>query len=56
MEQLFDVLLYKYGFVVERTKAWLHAFKAILVRFETNKIHWKALNIMALCIILLRQL
>ena len=56
MQQLFDELLYKNRFVVERTNAWLDAFKAILVRFETNKIHWKALNIMAFCVILLRQL
>ena len=55
-EHLFDSLLYKSRFVVERTNAWLDAFKAILVRFETNKIHWKALNILAFCVILLRQL
>ncbi len=35
---------------------WLDAFKAILVRFETNEIHWKALNLLAFCVILLRQL
>ena len=55
-EHFFDSLLYKCRFVAERTNAWLDAFKAILVRFETNKIHWKALNILAFCIILLRQL
>lgn len=55
-EHLFDDLLYKCRFVVERTNAWLDAFKAILIRFETNKIHWKALNILAFCVILLRQL
>jgi transposase len=55
-EHLFDSLLYKCRFVVERTNAWLDAFKAILVRFETNKIHWKSLNILAFCVILLRQL
>lgn len=53
---LFDQLLYKCRFVVERTNAWLDAFKAILVRFETNKIHWKAMNLLAFCIILLRKL
>lgn len=41
--------------IVERTNARLNAFKAILVRFETN-VHWKALNRMAFCVILLRQL
>jgi hypothetical protein len=51
----FDELLYKQRFVIERTKARLDAFKAILVRFETKKSHWKSLNIIAFCIILLRQ-
>jgi len=55
-DYLFDDLLYKCRFVVERTNAWLDAFKAILVRFETNKIHWKSLNILAFTVILLRQL
>jgi transposase len=55
-DHLFDELLYKCRFVVERTNAWLDAFKAILVRFETNKIHWKALNLLAFCIILLRKI
>ncbi len=53
---VFDELLYKTRFVVERTNAWLDAFKAILVRFETNKTHWKALNLLAFCVILLRKL
>lgn len=55
-DNLFDELLYKHRFVIERTNAWLDAFKALLVRFETNKIHWKALNLLAFCVILLRQL
>ncbi len=55
-EHLFDELLYECRFVVERTNAWLDAFKAILVRFETNAIHWKAFVLMAFCVILLRQL
>jgi transposase len=53
---IFDELLYKCRFVIERTNAWLDSFKAILIRFETNKIHWKALNLLAFCVILLRQL
>jgi len=50
----FDDELYKQRFVIERTNAWLDAFKAILVRFETKKSHWKALNMIAFSIILLR--
>jgi transposase len=53
---IFDELLYKCRFVVERTNAWMDAFKAILVRFETNKTHWKMLNLLAFCVILLRRL
>lgn len=53
---LFDDVLYKSRFVIERTNAWLDAFKAILIRFETNQIHWKALNLLAFTVILLRQL
>ncbi|MEZ5196145.1 MAG: transposase family protein [Bacteroidales bacterium] len=52
----FDSLLYKCRFVVENDQCLADAFKAILIRFETNKIHWKALNILAFCVILLRQL
>lgn len=55
-EHILDDLLYKARYVIERTNAWLDAFKAILVRFETNKIHWKALNLLAFCVILLRKL
>lgn len=53
---LFDELLYKYRFVIERTNAWLDAFKTLLVRFETNQIHWKALHFTAFTVILSRQL
>ena len=55
-EKIFDELLYKCKFVIERTNAWLDAFKSLSVRFETNKIHWKALHLLAFCTILLRQL
>lgn len=55
-EYIFDDLLYKCRFVIERTNAWMDGFKALLVRFETNKIHWKALNLIAFIVILLRQL
>ncbi len=53
---LFDELLYKRRFVIERTNAWIDAFKAILIRFETNQIHWEALHTLAFCLILIRKL
>ena len=38
---VFDELLYKTRFIIERTNACLDAFKAILICFETNDLHWK---------------
>ena len=55
-EYFFDDLLYECRFVVERTNAWLDAFKIILTRFETKALHWKALNLLAFSVILLRKL
>jgi transposase len=53
---IFDQLLYKYRFVIERTNAWLDAFKAILIRFETKNETWKSLWLLAFTVILLRKL
>lgn len=55
-KEFFDDLLYKYRFVIERTNAWMDAFKALLVRFETNSLHWKSLCVLAFIVILIRQL
>ena len=55
-EYLFDALLYRCRFVIERTNAWLDAFKALLVRFETKQLHWRALHLIAFSVILLRRL
>ena len=46
-EYFVDELLYKERFSVERTNAWLDAFKAILTRFETRKDTWTALHYLA---------
>jgi transposase len=53
---IFDEELYKTRFVIERTNAWLDAFKAILIRFETIDLHWKSLILLAFSVILLRKL
>ena len=53
---VFDDDLYKHRFVIERTNAWLDAFKAILIRFETRSLHWKGLLLLAFSVILLRKL
>jgi transposase len=55
-EHLFDDLLYEDRFVIERTNAWIDSFKALLIRFETKKSHWKALHLLAFVVILYRQL
>ena len=53
---IFDEVLYKTRFVIERTNAWLDAFKAVLIRFETNDLYWKGLMLLAFSVILLRKL
>lgn len=46
--------LYEERFVVERTNAWIDAFKNLLVRFDTTTTSWMAWHLMAFIIILLR--
>lgn len=53
-QPLLDDQLYKERFSVERTNAWLDAFKAILVRFETKSDTWMALHYLAFSLIILR--
>lgn len=52
---VFDDLLYKERFSVERTNAWIDAFKALLVRFETRTETWQGLHYLAFILILLRS-
>ena len=49
-----DELLYEDRFSVERTNAWIDAFKALLVRFETTRRNWMSLHYLAFVCILLR--
>ena len=53
-QPLLDDELYKERFCVERTNAWLDAFKAILVRFETKAQNWMSLHHLAFSLILIR--
>jgi len=55
-EHLFYELMYKCRFVVERTNTWMNSFKAVMIRFKTMAMHWKALNLKAFCVILSHQL
>lgn len=52
---LFDNQLYEERFAVERTNAWIDAFKALLLRYETNAQHWISLHYLAFSFILLRR-
>ena len=42
-------------FAVERTNAWIDAFKALLIRFETRVDTWQALHYLAFSIIFIRK-
>ncbi|MCH2046727.1 MAG: transposase, partial [Saprospiraceae bacterium] len=52
---LLDDKLYKERFSVERTNAWIDAFKTLLVRFETTVRNWQSFHYIAFCIILIRS-
>ncbi len=54
-QRLLDDELYKERFSVERTNAWLDAFKALLVRFETKSQTWMGLHYLAFSLILIRN-
>jgi transposase len=54
-QPLLDDLLYKERFSVERTNAWIDAFKALLVRFETKTQTWMSLHYLAFSLILIRN-
>lgn len=53
-DHLLDELLYARRFVIERTNAWIDAFKNLLVRFDTSDVSWKAWHVIAFAVILLR--
>ena len=52
----FDEQLYKQRGVIEHANAWMDAYKALLVRFETSTRNWTALNFMAFMLIFLRKI
>ena len=54
-EYLLDDKLYKERFAVERTNAWIEAFKALLIRFETRVDTWQTLHYLAFSIIFIRK-
>lgn len=54
-EYLLDDKLYKERYVIERTNAWIDAFKNLLVRFETKTETWANLHYLAFMLIFLRK-
>ena len=54
-EDYFDKLFYKSRTVIEHAFAWLDAFKALLIRFETTARNWLAWNILGFAAILIRK-
>jgi transposase len=52
-EEYFDELLYENRIIIERAFAWLDAYKALLLRFETSAKNWIALHLIAFSIRLL---
>lgn len=53
-QPLLDDELYKERFSVERTNAWIDAFKALLIRFETKTQTWASLHYLAFALILIK--
>jgi len=54
-EYTVDEELYKERFSVERTNAWIDAFKTLLVRFETTLRNWESFHYLAFSLILIRH-
>jgi len=54
-QPLMDEILYQQRFAVERTNAWIDAFKSLIIRFETKAVTWKALHYLAFTLIFIRK-
>lgn len=54
-EDYFDDKLYKHRTVVEHLFAWMDAYKALLVRFETTARNWFSLQMLAFLVIFARK-
>lgn len=52
----FDEELYRRRIKIERANAWMDAFKALLIRFETKLNNWMALQWIALIVMFCRKL
>ena len=55
-EYLFNEVMYKELFVIERTNAWMDSFRAILCRFDTTVFSWKGWNYLTFAIVFLKKI
>ena len=54
-EVTFDELLYKRRKVIEHAFAWLDAYKALLIRYETKALNWYSLNLIGFTTCFIRK-
>lgn len=54
-DHYFDEKLYESRFKIEQANAWLDGFKALLIRFETMDITWKAMHFLAFSLRLIKN-
>ena len=52
---LFDDILYKERYSIERTNAWLDSYRSLLNRFDVTLISWQAWNYIAFIVILMKK-
>jgi len=52
---IFDGLLYKRRKVIEHAFAWLDAYKALLIRYETTALNWYSLNLIGFTTCFIRK-
>ena len=55
-EYLFDEVMYKERFAIERTNAWMDSFRSILCRFDTTLSSWKGWNYLAFAVVFLKKI
>jgi transposase len=55
-DEIFDEQLYERRCVIERSNAWLDAYKALLIRFEKRSDTWFALHLLAFAAIFIRKI
>ena len=54
-EEYFDPEFYQSRSVIERSFAWLDAYKALLIRYETSERNWMNLNILGFMTVFLKR-